>query len=107
MELVHTINGINIEEPIGFDSLKTTIKRHEYHGMSAEVSLGDLEFYGKAANIIKDAYNTDLDTELTYQVKTDKGEELYSGVIDLATYSEVNKSYFSVSCKVGDRKSVV
>lgn len=102
MELVHTINGINIEEPIGFDSLKATIKRHEYHGMSAEVSLGDLEFYGKAASIIKDAYNTDLDTELTYQVKTDKGEELYSGVIDLATYSEVNGSYFSVSCKVGE-----
>lgn len=102
MELIHTINGVVISEPIGFDNMKATIKRHEYHGMSAEVSVGELEFYGVAANMIKAAYNTDLDTELTYQVKTETGEELYSGVVDLATYSELNGAYFSVSCKVGE-----
>lgn len=102
MELIHTLNGVVIEEPIGFDNLKATIKRHDYHGMSAEVTVGDLEFYGVAANMIKEAYNTDLDTEITYQVKTEDGEEIYAGVIDLATYSELNGAYFSVSCKVGE-----
>lgn len=102
MELIHTLNGVVIDEPIGFDNMKSTISRHEYHGMSAEVSVGDLEFHGVAANMIKAAYNIDLDTELTYQVKTETGEELYSGVIDLATYSELNGAYFSVSCKVGE-----
>ena len=102
MELIHTLNGVIIEEPIGFDSMKSTIKRHEYHGMSAEVSVGDLEFYGVAASIIKTSYNSDIDTELTYKVTTENGDVLYSGVIDLATYNEVDGAYFSVSCKVGE-----
>ena len=33
-----------IDEPIGYDDLKMTMKRNDYHGMGAEVSLGELEF---------------------------------------------------------------
>lgn len=102
MELIHTLNGVVIEEPIGFDTLKTTIKRHEYHGMSVEVSVGELEFYGQAANMIKEAYNTDLDTEMIYIVTTEHGEEIYAGEVDLTTYNEHEGEYFTVSCKVGE-----
>ena len=101
MELVHKLNGVVIDEPIGCDDLKTTIKRHEYHGMSAEVSVGTLEFYDKAAHMIHDAYNTDIDTELKYEI-TDDGYLIYSGVIDLTTYNEHSGDYFTVSCKVGE-----
>lgn len=102
MELIHTLNGVVIEEPIGFDSLKMSIKRGEYHGMSAEVSVGDLEFYGVAAKIIKQAYDTDIDTEITYKVVTNSGNEIYTGVIDLSTYNELDGAYRSVACKVGE-----
>lgn len=101
MELIHTINGVIIEEPIGFDQLKMTLQRTEYHGISAEVSQLDLEFYGKAATIIKEAYETDLDTELNYIV-TNNGVEVYNGMVDLSTYQETEGSYLSVSCKVGE-----
>ena len=100
--LKHTLNGVLIDEPIGFDQLKTTMKRGDYHGMSVEVSVGTLEFYGEAANIITHAYNTDIDTELTYKVETDRGDVLYSGVLDLATYNEKNGAYRSVEVNVGE-----
>lgn len=101
MELTYYINGTLIDEPIGFDSLKMLMKRHEYHGMSAEVSEQTLEFYGRAADMIHDAYNDDIDTELRYIVMAD-GTEVYNGVIDLSTYEEQRSQYYSVSCKVGE-----
>lgn len=102
MELIHTLNGVVINEPIGFDQLKTTMKRGDYHGMSVEVSVGTLEFYGEAANIITQAYNTDIDTELAYKVETANNDVLYSGVLDLATYNEKNGAYRSVEVNVGE-----
>lgn len=101
MVIKHYLNGTEIDEPIGFDSLKMTMKRGEFHGMSAEVSEQTLEFYGTAADIIRAAYQTDLDTELTYRVTAD-GEDMYSGVLDLSTYEEQYSDYCSVSCKVGE-----
>lgn len=101
MELKHYINNREIDEPVGFDSLKMVMKRGEYHGMSAEVSEQTLEFYGKAADMIHDAYNTDIDTELRYIVMADE-TEVYNGVIDLSTYEEQRSQYYSVSCKVGE-----
>ena len=101
MVIKHYLNGTEIDEPIGFDSLKMTMKRGEYHGMSAEVSEQTLEFYNTAADLIRAAYQTDLDTELTYRVTADGGE-VYSGVLDLSTYEEQYSDYCSVSCKVGE-----
>lgn len=101
MELKHYLNNIEIDEPIGFDNLKMTMKRGEYHGMSAEVSELSLEFYGAAADIVRTAYHTDLDTEVAYTVTAD-GEEMYHGVLDLSTYEEQSSAYCSVSCKVGE-----
>lgn len=101
MVIKHYLNDTEIDEPIGFDNLKMTMKRGDYHGMSAEVSELSLEFYGAAANIVRAAYQSDLDTEVTYRVTTD-GEEMYSGVLDLSTYEEQYSEYCSVSCKVGE-----
>ncbi len=101
MVIKHYLNGTEIDEPIGFDNLKMTMKRGDYHGMSAEVSELSLEFYGTAADIVRAAYQADLDTEVTYRVTTDD-EEMYSGVLDLSTYEEQCSEYCSVSCKVGE-----
>ena len=94
-----------IDEPVGFDNLKTTIKRGDYHGISAEVSVGSLEFYNStehdAADIIRNAYNTDIDTEIVYKVMCDE-EEVYSGVVDLSTYSESTGNCTKISCSVGE-----
>ena len=51
-----TYNETIIDEPIGFDALQTHIQRHEYHGMGAEVSMGELEFWGNAIGIIRNAF---------------------------------------------------
>lgn len=101
MELTHTLNGVVIDEPIGFDDFKTTIKRGAYHGMSAEMSVGTLEFYGSAAETIMEAYESNIDTELVYMVKS--GDVVvYRGVVDLSTISAHSGDYCSVSCKVGE-----
>lgn len=101
MELKHYLNNIEIDEPIGFDDIKMTMKRGDYHGMSAEFSEATLEFYGAAADIIRRAYQEDIDTEITYRITSD-GTELYTGVLDLTTYEEQYSDYCSVSCKVGE-----
>lgn len=105
MELTHKLTYNNtttvIDEPIGFDNLQSTIKRHDYHGMGAEVSLGNLEFYGTAFNIIAGAYATDIDSEVLYEVLAGTSI-IYSGQLDLSTYSEKRGDYRSVSVKVGE-----
>lgn len=101
------IGGVQhtIDEPVGFDGLKTTIKRGDYHGMSAEVSVGTLEFYNStnynAATLIRNAYNADIDTEVTYKVMW-QNEVVYTGVVDLSTYSEASGNATKISCKVGE-----
>lgn len=96
-----TYTEYTIDEPIGFDNLKMTMKRHDYHGMGAEVSLDNLEFYGQAFSIIKQAYEADIDSEIMYTVLADS-KEIYSGKIDLSTYSVKQGDYQSVSVKVGE-----
>lgn len=108
-QLTHylVVGGVQhvIDEPVGFDGLKTTIKRGNYHGMSAEVSVGTLEFYNStnynAATIIRNAYNADIDTEVTYKVMWGS-EVVFTGVVDLSTYSEASGNATKISCKVGE-----
>ena len=102
------IRGVQnvIDEPIGFDGLKTTIKRGDYHGVSAEVSAGTLEFYDStqhnAATIIRNAYNEDIETEITYYVADETHTTIYKGVIDLSTYAETKGNSTKIACKVGE-----
>lgn len=106
MELTHRLtynaNTTVIDEPIGFDDLQMTIKRNDYHGMGAEMSLGELEFYGLAHNIIKSAYDADIDTEVIYEVTDEANNTIYSGNVDLTTCSFLNGDYQSVKTKIGD-----
>lgn len=106
MELTHklTYDGDDfvIDEPIGYDDLQMTMQRHDYHGMGAEVSLGNLEFYGQAFDIIKEAYDTDIDSDVTYTILMDNNEVLYSGKVDLSTCSFLRGDYQSVKVKVGE-----
>lgn len=90
-----------IDEPIGFDGLTTQLQRHDFHGIGAESSVDTLEFYGRAAWIIKDAFQTDIDTEIIYEVIAGE-EEIFKGAVDLSTYKELQGDYQSVSCRVGE-----
>ena len=90
-----------IDEPIGFDNMQTTFKRGDYHGMSVDVSVGELEFYGGAYSVIKKAYDTDIDSNIAYLVRTDN-ETIYEGKIDVTTCSFIESNYKSVKAKVGD-----
>ncbi|MBR2618777.1 MAG: hypothetical protein IKC81_05690 [Paludibacteraceae bacterium] len=106
MELKHYLqydaNRLEIGEPIGFDSMKTTIKRGEYHGMSAQVTVSSLEFYGEAAHFIKEQYDTNIDAEIGYVVTDVSHNVIYEGVLDMSTFSEKKCEYYSVSLKIGD-----
>lgn len=101
MELRHYINETEIDEPIGFDGFETKIARHDGHGMSVEVSVGTLEFYGRAYALIEEAFETDIDTALTYSVHSGD-REVYSGVIDLTTCAFLDADYRSVSANVAN-----
>lgn len=105
MELTHRLKYNNtttiIDEPIGFDGLTIQLQRHDYHGVGAESSVDTLEFYGRAAWIIKDAFQTDIDTEIIYEVIAGE-EEIFKGAVDLSTYKELQGDYQSVSCRVGE-----
>jgi len=105
MELTHklTYNSTTyvIEEPAGFDGLKMTLKRHDYHGIGAEVSSGELEFYGVGHNVIKLAYDANIDAPVVYEVFAGT-DVIYSGSVDLSTCSFLEGDYKSVSVKVGE-----
>lgn len=99
--------AVEIDEPVGFDSLKVTIKRGNYHGISVAMSETDLEFYDsnnhKAATLLKTAYESDIETEIEYKAyDRDTLEVAYQGQVDLSTYSENAGAYFSVRCQVGE-----
>ncbi|MCM1034945.1 MAG: hypothetical protein NC229_08525 [Bacteroides sp.] len=105
MELIHKLiynNEITIiDEPIGFDNLQMSMQRNDYHGIGAEVSEGNLEFYGEAMSIIYYAYLNNIDNDVLYQVYA--GEIIiYSGSIDLSTCKFKQADYTSVSVKVGE-----
>lgn len=107
MELRYYINTTQISEPIGFDDFKTILKRTKQHGVSAESSIGELEFDGVGFGIIQTAYNTDIDTELIFkaEIKCDDDTvwgELYSGILDLSTYEETFNDYCGCKVKVGE-----
>ena len=105
-KLIIGANTYVVDEPIGFDGLKTKISRGNYHGMSAEVSVGKIEFYNyagrNAATLISDAFHSDIDTPIKYEVVDEAGDVLYSGMVDLATYAETTGNCRKVSVNVGE-----
>lgn len=105
MEVRHFINETPIDEPIGFDSIEFTLERQKHHGFSAESSVGKLEFYGEAYDLIKTAYNSDIDSVLIFKSEFKSGDNwitLYVGNIDLSTYEQQTGDYTSCSCNVAE-----
>jgi len=88
-------------EPIGYDGLDMTLTRNDtYHGISTEYSDLTLKFYDdKSLAVLREAYDVDVDSEVTFSVENDGSVE-YEGQIDLSTYSDGRVQYSYVSVKV-------
>lgn len=84
-------NGKETEtiEPIGWDTFESKLVRNEdYHGISAEYSDLTVKFFDPVAmNIIKAAYEDDIDNVVTFISKY-KGVEEYRGQLDFGVYKE-------------------
>jgi hypothetical protein len=89
-------NGVSTEiyEPVHFDNFKPKLKRDsQAHGVTWEYAEQELGFYEQAADIVRQAYNTDVDSEMVflseYQCNNGAWKEFYRGVLDFMTYNEV------------------
>ncbi len=107
MDIKYYIGATQVEEPIGMDALSTRIFRHEHHGISIESSVGELEFYGAAFDLVKYGYENDIDSELGFKAMQrcsadDDYVTVFEGVIDLTTYKELTSDYCSCSAKIAE-----
>lgn len=60
MNWIFQLDGIEIEEPVGFDSLELSITRDEkLHGVTFEASTSPLQFYGEAYRYLKNKKDTE------------------------------------------------
>ena len=100
-----TYDGIKTEiekEPIGWDSFETVLKRSASHGISAEYSELDLKFYDRASiNILRQAYEADIDSIVTFSVENDQMKE-YSGQVDFGEYKDGFEKYCFIQVKVSE-----
>ena len=94
---IYRVHEQVIDEPVGYDNLQVQLDRHDYHGIGAEASLGTLEFYGLAAELIQKSYENNIENKIWYSVTGDEG---LKWLLDLSTYIIKFGAYKSVSCKV-------
>jgi hypothetical protein len=95
MQWLFTLNDVEIEEPIGFDSIAFNVMRDPlWHGVFFEASSSQLGFYGASFDILKTAkesYGVDAVVIFTASSKCD-GETEYteaiSGKLNFASYQE-------------------
>lgn len=95
IEWKHTLDGVEIEEPIGFADIVFNIQRDEiWHGIFFEASTSQLGFFGNAFNILqaaKENYGIDADVIYTASSRCE-GETEYteaiSGRLDFGSYQE-------------------
>ena len=95
MEWNFTLNGTEIEEPIGFNDITFNVQRDEkWHGMFFEASTTQLGFYSTAYDILKEAKETQgFDAEVIFAAsqrcegQTDF-DEVLSGKLSFADYQE-------------------
>lgn len=58
MQFRFYINDVEVDEPVGFDATKVTLKRSEmWHGVMVETSDETMEFYGSGFQILKGLYD--------------------------------------------------
>lgn len=96
------LNELEVDEPIGFASLEISIVRDEqFHGVGFEAALSQLEFYGEAANFLRDnkeEFGIEADVLFTaYLICNPTGNDaldiindniVYSGRVNFGTYVE-------------------
>jgi hypothetical protein len=88
------LNGIEVEEPIGWDAIEFTAVRMESHGIDQPFST-ELRFYNKGAKLIKDLYDTYfINADITILIVSDVAyggsPYTFEGKINLAIYQEHN-----------------
>jgi hypothetical protein len=98
-----TINGTEIDEPIGWDAVELTLQRSDnYHGLENVIS-DNIKFWGTGADIISEAYETyGIDAQLNFVINysCDGGDTytvFFSGILNCYSYSVVNNE---VSIKI-------
>lgn len=77
-------SALEIEEPIGFDSLELSVNRDDkLHGMQFEASTSVLKFYGKAADYLKERKRLEgVKANVIFQVNGRcEGETEYSEIL--------------------------
>lgn len=87
------IDALEVDEPIGFSDLVIRIKRDEnWHGVFFEASTSELQFYGAAADYLKDLkVNNGFNADSEFRAVSDCGgenEELFKGKLDFRQYKE-------------------
>jgi hypothetical protein len=88
------LNGIQVEEPIGFDAIEFTAKRLPSYGIDSPFST-ELTFTGKGAKLIKAEYdqhyiNAEIAILIQSDVKVNGSAYAFNGFLNLSIYSEAN-----------------
>jgi len=88
------LNGIEVEEPIGWDAIEFTAIRMESHGIDQPFST-EMRFYERGAKLIKALYDQYfINAEITIQITSDVGyggePYEFNGMLNLAIYQEHN-----------------
>jgi hypothetical protein len=92
MNWTFTLNGIEIDEPLGFTDLVIRARRDDnWHGVFFEASTSDLTFYGDAAQYLKEQKNlhgfaADVTFNATWEC--DDGSDVLTGKLDFRRYRE-------------------
>lgn len=105
-------NGIKteIEEPVDWDDIETTLKREKTHGIVFEIAINGLGFYGRAKQIILEAIDKEgLNANVVFLVEwrcvSYKWEHFYSG--KLSVVNGFDYSDDTVSCVIENIDPVV
>jgi hypothetical protein len=95
-EWLHELNGVEIEEPVGFNDIVFNIQRDEiWHGVFFEASTSQLGFYDAAFDILQSAKENDgVDAVVIYKASSRcEGEteytEVINGKLDFSGYQEL------------------
>lgn len=88
------LNNIEVEEPIGWDTVEFTATRMENHGIDQPFSSA-MTFYAKGAKILKAAWDTNFTSaSVVFKITSDQavnGQSYeYIGIVDFSTYEETN-----------------
>lgn len=81
-----------IDEPVGFADIALRIKRDEqWHGIFFEASTSDLQFYGAAADYLREKKeNEGFSADVTFKAVVECGEpdEIFEGKLDFRQYKD-------------------